>query len=99
MQEDGADFECLLVVAVAALDDLLAFIGAEQFSGGQPRAGEVGRQRVDPVGLPGGGDRVVVARPGERRLAVAVAVVVLISPSMLLSRIRAIRTSTCLRVL
>src|SRR5450755_3778232 len=67
----GADFVGLFVVAVAALDDLLAFVVAQQLSGGQPRAGEVGRERVDPVGLGGGDDRVVVARPGERGLAVA----------------------------
>ena len=71
VQEDRADFEGLFVVAVAALDDLLAFVVAQQLPGGQPRAGEVGRQRVEPVGLGGGGDRVVVARPGERGLAVA----------------------------
>ena len=71
MQEDRPDFEGLLVVAVATLDDLLAFVVAQDLTSGEPLGGEVGRQRVDPVGLGGGGDRLVIARPGERRLGVA----------------------------
>ena len=71
VQEDRADLERLLVVAVAALDDLLAFVGAQHLPGGQALAGKVGRQRVDPVGLGGGGDRVLVALPGDRRLPLA----------------------------
>ena len=99
VEEDRPDFEGLFVVAVAALDDLLAFVVAQYLPGGQAGAGEVGRQRVEPVGLPDGGDRVVVAGPGQRGLAVAGGGGGRISPSMLASRIRAIRTSTCLRVL
>ena len=71
VQEDWADFECLLVVAVAALDDLLAFVVAQEVPGGQPGAGEVGRERVDPVRSGGGGDRFLVACEGECGLAVA----------------------------
>jgi len=43
VQEDRADLERLLVVAVATLDDLLAFVGAQYLAGGQALAGEVGR--------------------------------------------------------
>ena len=71
MQEDRPDFEGLFVVAVAAFDDLLAFVVAQDLTGGQSFAGEVGRQRVDPVGPGGRGDRLVVARPGEGGLGVA----------------------------
>jgi hypothetical protein len=48
VQEDRADFECLFEVAVAALDDFLLFVEAQDLAGGQV-AGEVGRERVDPV--------------------------------------------------
>ena len=49
MQEDRPDFEGLFVVAVAALDDLLAFVVAQDLPGGEAFAGEVGRERVDPA--------------------------------------------------
>ena len=65
VQEDRADLERLLVVAVAALDDLLALVELEHAVGGQA-SGEVGRERVDAVGARGGGDRVVVAGEGQR---------------------------------
>ena len=53
---------------MAALDDLLVLVEPQQLAGGQ-LAGDVGRQRVDPVGARGLLDRLVVALVGERRLA------------------------------
>ena len=70
VQEDRADLERLLEVAVAALDDLLVLVEAQHVAGADA-AGEVGRERVDPVDGGGGVDRVVVALPGQGRLAVA----------------------------
>jgi hypothetical protein len=81
VQEDRPDFEGLFVVAVAALDDLLAFVVAQDLPGGQPLAGEVGRQRVDPVGLAGGSDRIVITLEGERGLAVAGAAAPVLIPA------------------
>ena len=71
VEEDRPDFESLFVVAVAALDYLLAFVVAQDLPDGQALVGEVGRERVDPVGAGGRVDRILVARPGECRLAVA----------------------------
>jgi hypothetical protein len=55
-------------IAVAAFDHLLLLVEPQQVAGGV-LAGEVGRQRVDPVGALRLGDRVVVALLGDRRLA------------------------------
>ena len=57
MQEDRADLEGLFEVAVAAFDDLLVFVEPQDLAGAQA-AGEVGRERVDPVKRRGRGDRV-----------------------------------------
>ena len=70
VQEDRADLEGLFHVAVAAFDDLLVLVEAEDLAGGDP-AGEVRRERVDPVERGGRVDRVVVALPGQGQLAVA----------------------------
>src|SRR5215216_7461557 len=59
VQEDRADLERVLVVAVAALDELLVLVEAQHARGAEA-SGEVGRERVDAVGARGGGDRVVV---------------------------------------
>ena len=49
VEEDRADLEGLFVVAVAALDDLLAFVVRVVPGRRSGVAGEVGRERVDPV--------------------------------------------------
>ncbi len=67
VQKDRTDLEGLFEVAVAAFDDFLFFVEAQDLGGGQA-AWEVGRQRVDPVGALGVGDGVLVALPGQRRL-------------------------------
>ena len=59
----------VLCVVVTAFDDLLLLVLAQHFERGEP-AGLVGRQRVDAVGLGRGGDRVLVALPGEGWFAV-----------------------------
>ncbi len=41
VQEDRADFECLFVVAVAALDDLLAFVVRRTCAGGEAWPGRL----------------------------------------------------------
>ena len=69
VQEDRADLQRLLHVAVAALDDLLVFVEPQDLPGGDP-AGEVRRQRVDPVTRHGGGERFLVALPGHCQLVV-----------------------------
>ena len=51
VQEDRPDLQRLLHVAVAAFDDLLVFVEAQDCAGGDP-AGEVRRERVDPVERP-----------------------------------------------
>ncbi len=66
MQEDRPDFEGLFHVAVAAFDDLLVFVEPQHVSGAQA-AGEVGRERVDPIERGGVVDRLLVALPGERK--------------------------------
>src|SRR5215217_4884781 len=58
----------VLVVAVAALDELLILVEAQHARGAQA-SGEVGRERVDAVGARGGGDRVVVAGEAQRGAA------------------------------
>ena len=70
VQEDRADLQGLLHVAVAAFDDLLVFVEPQDLAGGDP-AGEVRRERVDPVERCGRVDRVLVALPGECQLVVA----------------------------
>src|SRR6266540_327963 len=68
--EDRADVEGLFEVAVAALDDLLVFVEAQQ-APGREAPFEVGRERVDPVAARGLGDRILGALVGEGRLALA----------------------------
>ena len=99
VQEDRADLERLLDVAVAALDDLLVFVEAQHLAGGDA-AGEVRRERVDPVEGRGGVDRVLVALPGRGsacpcgwRPSTS------IRPVMLAARIWPMRRSTWPRVL
>jgi hypothetical protein len=58
----------LFHVAVAAFDDLLVFVEAQQACGGDA-AGEVRGERVDAVEGGGGVDLVVVALPGQGQLA------------------------------
>ena len=70
VQEDRPDLQCLLHVAVATLNDLLVLVEPQDVSGGDP-AGEVRRERVDPVERSGGGDRVLVALPGQGQLPLA----------------------------
>ena len=70
VQEDRADLQGLFHVAVATLDDLLVLVEPQHLSGGQP-AGEVRRERVDPVERRGGVDRGLVALPGDCQLPVA----------------------------
>ena len=79
VQEDRADLERLLVVAVAALDDLLALVELEHAVGAQA-SGQVGRECVDAVGGRGGGDRVVVALEAQRGSPGAVAVLTVDQP-------------------
>ena len=55
---------------MAAFDDLLVLVELEDLGRGE-RVGVVGGERVDAVGRGGGGDRGLVARVGEGRLAVA----------------------------
>ena len=98
VQEDRADLEGLLDVAVAALDDLLVFVEPEDLAGGDP-AGEVRRERVDPVEGRGCVDRGLVALPGDCQLVVRVVTVTSIRPVMLTPRICPIRRCTCSRVL
>ena len=70
VQEDRPDLQRLLHVAVATLDDLLVFVEAQDLSGGDP-ARDVRRERVDPIEALGGGDRILVALPGQGQLALA----------------------------
>ena len=70
VQEDRADLQRLLHVAVAALDDLLVFVEPQDLPGGDP-AGEVRRERVDPVERRAVAIASLVALPGHRQLAVA----------------------------
>ena len=73
VQEDRAHLERLLEVAVAALDDLLALVAcAASRPAVRRRSGEVGGERVDRRRpSPARGDRLVVALPADRRLALA----------------------------
>ena len=64
VQEDRPDLQRLLEVAVAAFHDLLVFGEAQDLAGGDP-AGQVRRERVDPVERAGRVDRVLVALPGH----------------------------------
>ena len=64
VQEDRPDLQRLFHVAVATLNDLLVFVEPQDLAGGDP-AGEVRRERVDPVEARGCGDRVLVALPGK----------------------------------
>src|SRR5439155_7772182 len=56
---------------VAALDDLLALVAAEDPVRAEAPIGEVGGERVDAVVQPGLDDRLLVAFPGDRRTALA----------------------------
>ena len=98
VQEDRADLQCLFEVAVAALDDLLVLVEAQDVPGGDA-AGEVGRERVDAVEGGGGVDRVLVALPGQVSLPLRVLTLTSMRPVMLAARICPMRRSTWRRVL
>src|SRR5260221_2743324 len=69
VQEHGPDPQGLLEVAVALLDGPLVFVDFQDVQGGQRAAvvvaGKVGGQRVQPVEPACGGDRLLVAVPGD----------------------------------
>ena len=53
---------------MSALDDLLVLVELEDAPGAEA-PGEVGRERVDAVGVRRGADRLLVALVAQRRLA------------------------------
>src|SRR5712691_212783 len=73
VQEDGPDPQGLLEVAVALLDDPLVLVDLQHVQGGQRgtvvMVRQVGGQGIQPVELAGGGDRGIVAGPGDDGLA------------------------------
>ena len=98
VEEDRSDFEGLFGVAVAAFDDLLVLVEAQDLAGGE-RAGEVGRERVDAVERGRRGDRFVVALPGQGEAALRVVTLASIRPVTFVARISPMRRSTWRRVL